>query len=137
MVCEPEVYASQPGVLDFQDPVYGASPTIWCRLLRDAYVEWEEERVTGRSSTGRKRARRVCRWRVAGFYRDFEWMGAQRHIKVLGIFARLYHRDGKDRYLRDMPLVMRYLRSACARYAELAPMLRLLEVQARPSGLHV
>ena len=61
------------------------------------------------------------------FYRDFEWMGAQRHIKVLGIFARLYHRDGKDGYLKDMPLVMEYLRKVCERYVELRPLLRLLD----------
>jgi len=61
------------------------------------------------------------------FYRDFEWMGAQRHIKVLGIFARLYHRDGKEGYLKDMPLVMHYLRKVCERYVELRPMLRLLD----------
>jgi aminoglycoside/choline kinase family phosphotransferase len=54
-------------------------------------------------------------------------MGVQRHIKVLGIFARLYHRDGKDGYLKDMPLVMHYLRRACERYGELAPLLRLLD----------
>ena len=58
------------------------------------------------------------------FYRDYEWMGVQRHVKVLGIFARLYHRDGKDGYLKDMPLVARYLRAACERYRELAPLLR-------------
>jgi aminoglycoside/choline kinase family phosphotransferase len=51
----------------------------------------------------------------------------QRHIKVLGIFARLFHRDGKDRYLQDMPLVMSYLRRACERYSELVPLLRLLD----------
>ncbi|MEK9825514.1 MAG: aminoglycoside phosphotransferase, partial [Methylotenera sp.] len=61
------------------------------------------------------------------FYRDFEYMGAQRHIKILGIFARLYHRDGKDGYLKDMPLVMDYLRRACERYIELKPLLRLLD----------
>jgi len=61
------------------------------------------------------------------FYRDFEYMGAQRHIKVLGIFARLYHRDGKGGYLKDMPLVMEYLRKVCERYVELRPMLRLLD----------
>jgi hypothetical protein len=61
------------------------------------------------------------------FYRDFEWMGVQRHIKVLGIFARLYHRDGKDGYLKDLPLVMGYLRKACERYSELHPMVRLLD----------
>jgi aminoglycoside/choline kinase family phosphotransferase len=63
----------------------------------------------------------------ADFYRDFEWMGVQRHIKVLGIFARLYHRDAKAGYLRDMPLVMEYLRKACERYRELTPLLTLLD----------
>ena len=60
-------------------------------------------------------------------YNSFEWMGAQRHIKVLGIFARLSHRDGKHGYLNDMPLVMHYLRKVCERYVELRPMLRLLD----------
>ncbi|MEP6606203.1 MAG: aminoglycoside phosphotransferase, partial [Nitrosospira sp.] len=64
----------------------------------------------------------------ADFYRDFEWMGVQRHIKVLGIFARLCHRDGKDGYLENMPLVMEYLRNACKRYRELNPLLTLLDV---------
>jgi aminoglycoside/choline kinase family phosphotransferase len=54
-------------------------------------------------------------------------MGAQRHIKILGIFARLSHRDGKHGYVKDMPLVMHYLRKVCARYIELKPMLRLLD----------
>ena len=61
------------------------------------------------------------------FYRDYEWMGAQRQLKVLGIFARLYHRDGKDGYLADMPRVMAYLRRTCERYGELRPLWRLLE----------
>ena len=61
------------------------------------------------------------------FFRDYEWMGVQRHVKVLGIFARLCHRDGKDGYLRDMPLVAKYLRNACGRYRELTPLLRLLD----------
>jgi len=61
------------------------------------------------------------------FWRDFEWMGAQRQIKVLGIFARLYHRDGKDGYLKDMPRVMHYLRKVCERYDELKSMLFLLD----------
>ena len=60
-------------------------------------------------------------------YRDYEWMGVQRHIKVLGIFARLYHRDGKEGYLKDMPLVMDYLRRACARYIDLKQLLNLLD----------
>ena len=61
------------------------------------------------------------------FSRDFEWMGAQRHIKVLGLFARLCHRDGKDGYLKDMPMVMDYLRRACGRYNGLGAFLRLLD----------
>ena len=69
----------------------------------------------------------------ADFYRDFEWMGVQRHIKVLGIFARLYHRDGKAGYLNDMPLVSEYLRKTCARYHELASLLRVLdELEGKP-----
>jgi len=61
------------------------------------------------------------------FYRDFEFMGLQRHLKVLGIFARLYHRDGKDGYLKDLPLVMQYTRKTAGRYRELKPLLRLLD----------
>jgi len=67
-------------------------------------------------------------------------MGVQRHLKVLGIFARLYHRDGKEGYLKDLPLVMKYLRSACERYIDLKPLLRLLdelEVHKPESGIHI
>ena len=74
------------------------------------------------------------------FYRDYEMMGVQRHIKVLGIFARLYHRDGKDGYLKDMPLVMDYLRRACERYIDLKPLLVLLmelEMHAQQAGTSV
>ena len=61
------------------------------------------------------------------FYRDFEWMGLQRHLKVLGIVARLSHRDGKDRYLADLPLVLRYVQEVAARYVTLAPLSRLID----------
>jgi hypothetical protein len=61
------------------------------------------------------------------FWRDFEWMGVQRQLKVLGIFSRLSHRDGKHAYVEDMPRVMRYLRAACGRYRELGPLLLLLD----------
>ena len=125
MVSEPN-----PGILDFQDAVYGPITYDLASLYKDAYVAWSEEHVIDwvvRYWEAARRAGLPVHQDFGAFYRDFEWMGVQRHIKVLGIFARLYHRDGKDRYLRDMPLVMRYLRSACARYAELAPMLRLLD----------
>lgn len=125
MVTEPN-----PGVLDFQDAVYGPITYDLVSLYKDAYIYWDEERVLDwviRYWEAARAAGLPVHADFAAFYRDFEWMGVQRHIKVLGIFARLYHRDGKDGYLKDMPLVMHYLRRACARYGELAPLLRLLD----------
>jgi aminoglycoside/choline kinase family phosphotransferase len=61
------------------------------------------------------------------FWQDFEWMGVQRQLKVLGIFARLAHRDGKRGYIDDMPRVMSYLRRACERYGALHPLLTLID----------
>jgi aminoglycoside/choline kinase family phosphotransferase len=119
-----------PGILDFQDAVYGPITYDLASLYKDAYIRWEEERVLDwviRYWEAARKARLPVAADFYEFYRDFEWMGAQRHIKVLGIFARLYHRDGKDAYLKDMPLVMDYLRKACQRYTELHPMLRLLD----------
>lgn len=120
---------NNPGILDFQDAVYGPITYDLVSLLKDAYIAWEEEEIidwTVRYWQSAKKVGLPMPDDFSEFYRDFEWMGAQRHIKVLGIFARLYHRDGKDAYLKDMPLVMNYLRKVCERYVELRPMLRLL-----------
>ncbi|MDO9064746.1 MAG: phosphotransferase [Sulfuricella sp.] len=119
-----------PGILDFQDAVYGPITYDLVSLLKDAYIHWEEERVldwTIRYWEKAKKAGLPVPRDFAEFYLDFEWMGAQRHIKVLGIFARLCHRDGKENYLKDMPLVMAYLRKVCERYRELHPLLKLLD----------
>ena len=119
-----------PGVLDFQDAVRGAVTYDLVSLFKDAYIRWDEERVldwTIRYWQKAKKAGLPVDADFAVFYRDFEWMGAQRHIKVLGIFARLCHRDGKNGYLKDMPLVMAYLRKTCERYRELHPLARLLD----------
>lgn len=124
MVCD-----NNPGILDFQDAVYGAITYDLVSLLKDAYIAWEEEQVIDwavRYWEPAKKAGLPVPDDFSDFYRDFEWMGVQRHIKVLGIFARLSHRDGKHGYLNDMPLVMDYLRRACYRYAELRPMFKLL-----------
>lgn len=121
---------NNPGVLDFQDAVYGAITYDLVSLLKDAYISWEEEQIIDwvvRYWQAARKAGLPVPEDFSEFYRDFEYMGAQRHIKVLGIFARLYHRDGKDGYLKDMPLVMHYLRKVCDRYVELRPMLRLLD----------
>lgn len=125
MVCEPN-----PGVLDFQDAVHGPLSYDLVSLLRDAYIEWEEERVIDWCVRFWELARRVqlpVNTDFAEFYRDFEWMGVQRHLKVVGIFARLAYRDGKRAYLNDQPLVLRYLKKASRRYRELQGLARLLD----------
>lgn len=124
------VSAPNPGVIDFQDAVYGPVTYDLVSLFRDAYVRWDEERVLDwvvRYWESARRAQLPVTADFAEFYRDFEWMGVQRHLKVLGIFARLWHRDAKAGYLEDMPRVMRYLRQACARYRELDFLHALLE----------
>ena len=135
MVC-PDGYPANPGIIDFQDAVYGPITYDLASLYRDAYIRWEEAQELDF----------VIRYwemaRAAGlpvhadfhdFYRDYEWMGAQRQIKVLGIFARLSERDGKDGYLKDMPTVLAYLRRTCERYLELRPLARLLdELEEKP-----
>ena len=129
MVCEPN-----PGVLDFQDAVYGPVTYDIVCLMRDAFVSWEEERVLDWTVRYWERARRAALPVDADFgefWRAFEWMGVQRHLKVLGIFARINYRDGKPKYLADTPRFLAYVRDACGRYAALAPLARLLdEVQA-------
>lgn len=119
-----------PGVLDFQDAVYGPLTYDLVSLWRDAYISWDEAEVLDGVIRHWERARAAGLPVPADFghfYRDFEWMGIQRHLKVLGIFARLHHRDGKAAYLNDMPLVARYLHAALSRYDELAPLCRLFE----------
>jgi len=130
MVCEPN-----PGVLDFQDAVYGPISYDVASLFRDAFVSWEEERVLDGTIRYWEKARRAAlpvREDFAEFWRDVEWMGLQRHLKVLGIFARLHYRDGKAGYLQDTPRFDGYVRHAVARYTELAPLARVLdEAQGR------
>jgi len=119
-----------PGVLDFQDAVIGPiSYDIVC-LMRDAFVSWEEARVldwTVRYWEQARKASLPVPADFADFWRDFEWMGLQRHLKVLGIFARLTHRDGKPQYVADTPRFVGYARAVARRYAALAPLARLLD----------
>jgi aminoglycoside/choline kinase family phosphotransferase len=131
---------ANPGVLDFQDAVIGAHTYDLVSLLRDAYKAWPEELVLDQCIRHWERARRAglpVPDDFGEFYRQFEWMGMQRHLKVLGIFARLCHRDGKPRYLADMPLVLDYLLKAARRYRDLDALVRVLERvegESRASG---
>ena len=125
MVSEPN-----PGVLDSQGAVLGPITYDLVSLLRDAYVDWDEEYQLDWAVRHWERSRDAglpVAVDFGDFWRDFEWMGVQRQIKILGIFARLYHRDGKSAYLSAMPRVMGYLRTACNRYRQLGPLLKLLD----------
>ena len=119
-----------PGVIDFQDAVYGPITYDMASLTRDAFVSWDEERVIdwcARYWEKAKRAGLPVDPDFGAFYRDFEWMGLQRHLKVMGIFARIHFRDGKSGYLEDTPRFVRYARDVTARYRELAPLARLMD----------
>ncbi len=125
MVC-----ANNPGVLDFQDAVVGPISYDVASLFRDAFISWEEERVLDwavRYWEKAKRAGLPVDADFGAFYRDMEWMGLQRHLKVLGIFARINYRDGKSKYLADTPRFVNYVRQVAARYAQLAPLARLFD----------
>jgi hypothetical protein len=122
--------APNPGIIDFQDAVYGPISYDMVSLLRDAYVTWDEDLELDWLIRYWEKARRVglpIAADFAAFHRDYEWMGVQRQLKVLGIFARLFHRDGKAAYRADMPRVARYLRRTCERYDELGLLRKLLD----------
>lgn len=119
-----------PGILDFQDAVHGPITYDLASLFRDAFVSWPEARVIDWTVRYWEKARRAglpVDPDFAAFYRDLEWMGLQRHLKVAGIFARLAYRDAKRGYLEDTPRFIGYIRTVCERYGALAPLLRLLD----------
>lgn len=124
------VTTPNPGIIDFQDAVYGPITYDLVSLFKDAYICWDEERILDWVIRYWEKAKKFglpVNENFSDFYRDFEWMGVQRHIKVLGIFARLFYRDGKENYLKDMPFVMNFLRKTCERYSELNFLLVLLD----------
>ncbi|MDR5804083.1 phosphotransferase [Caballeronia sp. LZ001] len=125
MVAEPN-----PGVLDFQDAVYGPIAYDIASLMRDAFISWDEEFQLDCIVYYWERARKAglpVDADFGEFYRQVEWMGLQRHIKVLGLFARVHYRDGKSHYLADLPRFIGYARKVAERYAPLFPFARLLD----------
>lgn len=118
-----------PGIVDFQDAVRGPVTYDLVSLLRDCYIEWPEARVNTWVEEYRQRlvAAGITSVDAATFLRAFDLMGLQRHLKVLGIFCRLWYRDGKAGYLQDLPLVWKYTRDVGRRYPETAPLVDLIE----------
>jgi aminoglycoside/choline kinase family phosphotransferase len=135
MLQQPAVGSDTPvcrlGVLDFQDAVYGPITYDIASLMRDAFLSWDEDFVLDVTIRYWELARR--RGLPVGddfgaFYRGVEWMGLQRHLRIAGVFARLSLRDGKPQYLADAPRFIGYLRATAARYRELRPLSRLLDL---------
>ena len=124
------VGAHQLGVLDFQDAVYGPITYDIASLMRDAFLSWDEEFVLDITIRYWQKARSAglpVGEDFGEFYRAVEWMGLQRHLKILGIFARLTLRDGKPHYLADTPRFIKYARSTASRYRQLGPLMVLLD----------
>jgi aminoglycoside/choline kinase family phosphotransferase len=126
---------TNPGVLDFQDAVYGPPTYDVVSLFKDAYISWPEERVDDWSRRYWEAARAVkltVHRDFVEFKRAFDWMGLQRHLKVLGIFARLTYRDGKSRYMADTPRFVRYVMTVAPHYRELSPLTQIFEQHVLP-----
>jgi hypothetical protein len=125
MVADPN-----PGILDFQDALAGPVTYDIASLLRDAFISWDEERELDWAVRYWEAARKACLpvgEDFGEFWRQLEWMGLQRHLKVIGIFCRLKLRDGKPHYRADLPRFFAYATKVALRYRPLAPLLGLLE----------
>jgi len=128
MICEGDPRG--PGILDFQDSVRGPVTYDVASLLRDAFISWDEEHEIDwavRYWQAARKAGLAMPDDFGEFWRQLEWMGLQRHLKVLGIFCRLKHRDAKPGYSADLPRFFAYAHKVSARYNALRPLSRLLE----------
>jgi N-acetylmuramate 1-kinase len=124
------VATPNPGILDFQDAVRGPISYDVASLLRDAFISWDEEQEIDwavRYWEAARKAKLPVPEDFGDFWTRLEWMGLQRHLKVLGIFCRLKHRDGKPKYSSDLPRFFRYAHKVADRYNGLRPLARLLE----------
>ena len=148
-LAEPQVYVHRdymprnlmlsepnPGVLDFQDAVYGPLSYDLLSLFKDAFISWDEERIAGWRRAYWDAARRAGLPvpAEADFKRAFDWIGLQRHIKVIGIFARINYRDGKPQYLPDIGRFVGYIRDTGRLYKEFTPLLKLLDSLEKRAG---
>ena len=127
--------ADGPAVLDFQDAVLGPIAYDPICLFKDAFLSWPQTRID--AWLDRYHARALAAWLpvppLERFRRDADWIGVHRHLKVIGIFARLNHRDAKPKYLADAPRFLAYLDGVVPKYPELAPLGELLDRHVRPA----
>ncbi len=124
------IASPNPGILDFQDAVRGPISYDVASLLRDAFISWDEAQEIDwavRYWQAARQASLPVPDDFADFWRQLEWMGLQRHLKVLGIFCRLKHRDGKPKYSEDLPRFFAYAHKVATRYRGLGPLAHLLE----------
>ena len=128
--------APNPGVLDFQDAVYGPLSYDVASLFKDAFLSWPEAQVTAWRRRYWEQAKQAGLPvpDQAEFGRACDWMGMQRHLKVMGIFARINYRDGKPHYLQDTPRFLSYIRNTGSLYKEFTPLLRLMDDLERRAG---
>ncbi|BBP43012.1 aminoglycoside phosphotransferase family protein [Thiosulfativibrio zosterae] len=125
-----------PGILDFQDAVWGGVTYDVVSLIRDCYIKWPEEQV---KEWQRAYFLKACEGHLflknewEGFVKAMDFMGVQRHLKAAGIFARLYHRDGKDGYLKDIPTTLSYIVEQASAYSELKDLAKLVENRVLPA----
>ncbi len=130
MLCERPEHGANPGVLDFQDAVSGPITYDLASLVMDARTTWEEPQQLDWAIRYWELARNKglpVPTDFADFHQDYEWMGLQRNLRILGVFARLNHRDGKAAYLAHMPRVNQYVRQVAGRYLAFKPLLRILD----------
>ena len=124
------LHGGELAILDFQDAVRGPITYDVASMLRDAFLSWDEEREIDWAVRYWQQARAAglpVHEDFGEFWRALEWMGLQRHLKVLGIFCRLKHRDGKPRYAQDLPRFFAYATKVALRYRELAALMPLIE----------
>lgn len=130
MLCEQPEHGPNPGILDFQDALVGPISYDLASLVMDARTTWEEPQQLDWAIRYWEMARSAglaVSNDFADFHRDYEWMGLQRNLRILGVFARLNHRDGKAAYLDHMPRVNQYVRQVAGRYGVFTPLIRLLD----------
>jgi aminoglycoside/choline kinase family phosphotransferase len=136
MVGDGARHGENPGILDFQDAVCGPVTYDLVSLLRDCYVAWPVERVRAWALQFRAAAGRAgvdVGASESEFLRWFDLMGVQRHLKAIGIFARLWHRDGKPGYLNDIPRTLNYVRDVTGSYGELQFLRSFIDRQVLPA----